>query len=171
MPKNIHTIAQLCSFHRLAKVMFKIHQVRLQQYVNWELPDVQAGFGKGRGTGDQIANFRWIMEKARGFQKNIFCFIDYTKVFDCVDHSKLKNSSRDGITRPPYLLPKKPVCRSRSNRYNCTWNNGLGSKLGKMYVKAVHCHPAYLTYTQSVAVLCLVAQLCLTLQKFLAKQI
>ena len=70
--------------------MLKILQARLQQYVNSELPDVQAGFRKGRGTRDQIANNRWIMEKAREFQKNIyFCFIDYAKAFDCVDHNKL----------------------------------------------------------------------------------
>ena len=70
--------------------MLKILQARLQQYVNRELPDVQAGFRKGRGTGDQIANIRWIIEKVREFQKNIyFCFIDYAKAFDCVDHSKL----------------------------------------------------------------------------------
>ena len=70
--------------------MLKILQARLQQYVNCELPDVQAGFGKGRGTRDQIANIRWIMEKAREFQKNIsFCFIEYAKAFDCVDHNKL----------------------------------------------------------------------------------
>ena len=70
--------------------MLKILQARLQQYVNHEFPDVQAGFRKGRGTRDQIANIRWIMEKAREFQKNIyFCFIDYSKAFDCVDHKKL----------------------------------------------------------------------------------
>ena len=70
--------------------MLKILQARLQQYVNHELPDVQAGFRKGRGTRDQIANIHWIMEKAREFQKNIyFCFIDYAKAFDCVDHNKL----------------------------------------------------------------------------------
>ena len=73
-----------------SKVMLKILQARLQQYVICELPDVQAGFRKGRGTRDQIANIRWIIEKARGFQKNIyFCFIDYAKAFDCVDHNKL----------------------------------------------------------------------------------
>ena len=73
-----------------SKVMLKILQARLQQYVNRELPDVQAGFRKGRGTRDQIANICWIMEKAREFQKNIyFCFIDYAKAFDCVDHNKL----------------------------------------------------------------------------------
>ena len=73
--------------------MLKILQVRLQQYVNCELPDVQAGFRKGREIRDQIANIHWIIEKAREFQKNIsFCFIDYTKAFDCVDHGKLENS-------------------------------------------------------------------------------
>ena len=70
--------------------MFKILQTSLQQYVNCELPDVQAGFRKGRGTRDQIANIRWIIEKAREFQKNIYsCFIDYAKAFDCVDHNTL----------------------------------------------------------------------------------
>jgi len=74
-----------------SKVMLKILQARLQQYMNCELPDVQAGFRKGRGTRDQIANIRWIIEKPREFQKNIyFCFIDYTKAFDCVDHSILQ---------------------------------------------------------------------------------
>ena len=86
-----------------SKVMLKILQARLQQYVNRELPDVQAGFRKGRGTRDQIANIYWIIEKAREFQKNIyFFFIDYAKAFDCVDHNKLENSERDGNTRPPY---------------------------------------------------------------------
>ena len=75
--------------------MLKILQVRLQQYVNHELPDVQAGFRKGRGTRDQIANIHWIMEKATELQTNIyFCFIDYAKAFDCVDHQKLENSER-----------------------------------------------------------------------------
>ena len=73
-----------------SKVMLKILQARLQQYVNCELPDVQAGFRKGRGTRDQIANIRWIIKKAREFPKNIsFCFIDYAKAFDCVDHNQL----------------------------------------------------------------------------------
>ena len=96
--------------------MLRILQGRLQQYVNRELPDVQADFIKGRGTRDQIANIRWVIEKARGFQKNIyFCFIDYAKAFDCVDHNKLKNSERDGNTRPPDLPLEKLVCRSGSN--------------------------------------------------------
>ena len=88
--------------------MLKILQARLQQYVNRELPNVQAGFRKGRGTRDQIANICCIIEKAREFQKNIyFCFIDYVKIFDCVDHNKLENYSRDGNTRPPDLPPEK----------------------------------------------------------------
>ena len=96
--------------------MLKILQARLQQYVNHELPDVQAGFRKDRGTRDQIANICWIMEKAREFQKNIyFCFIDNAKAFECVDHNKLENSERDGNTRPPDLPLEKSVCRSGSN--------------------------------------------------------
>ena len=89
MPKNAQTTIQLHSSHT-SKVMLKILHARLQQYVNRELPDVQAGFSKGRGTRDQIANIRWIIKKAREFQKNIyFCFSDYAKAFDCVDPNKL----------------------------------------------------------------------------------
>ena len=96
--------------------MLKIPQFRFQQYVNCELPDVQAGFRKGRGTRDQIANICWIIEKAKEFQKNIyFCFIDYAKAFDCVDHKKLENSERDGNPRPLDLPHEKPICRSGSN--------------------------------------------------------
>ena len=88
MPKNVQTTAQLHSSHML--VMFRILQARLQQYMNCELPDVQTGFRKSRRTSDQIARICWIIEKAREFNKNIyFCFIDYTKAFDCVDHNKL----------------------------------------------------------------------------------
>ena len=95
--------------------MLKILQARLQQYMDRELPDVQAGFSKGR-TRDQIANICWIMEKAIEFQKNIyFCFIDYAKAFDCVDHNKLENSERDGNTRPPDLPLEKSVWSSGSN--------------------------------------------------------
>ena len=96
--------------------MLKILQARLQQYVNGELPDVQAGFRKGRGTRDQSVSICWIMEKARKFQENIyFCFIDYAKAFDSVDHNKQENSERDGNTRPPDLPLEKSVCRSGSN--------------------------------------------------------
>ena len=89
MPKNAQTNTHLYSSQTL-KVMLKILQARLEQYVNRELPDVQAGFRKGKGTRNQTANIRWIIKKAREFQKNIyFCFIDYAKAFDCVDHQKL----------------------------------------------------------------------------------
>ena len=110
---NYRTIALIS---HTSKVMLKILQARLQHYVNCELPDVQAGFRKGRGTRDQSANIHWIIEKAREFQKNIyFCFTDYAKAFDYVDHNKLENSEGDGNTRPPDLPPEKSVCRSGSN--------------------------------------------------------
>ena len=88
--------------------------------MNQELPDVQVGFRKGSGTRDQIAQIHWIIEKAREFQENIyFCFIDYAKAFDCVEGTQsqqnVENSSRDGSTWPPDLLPEKPVYRSRNN--------------------------------------------------------
>ena len=95
MPKNAQTIAQTLISHT-SKIMLKILQARLQQYMNCELPDVQAGFRIGKKTRDQIANIRWIMEKAREFQKNIyFCFMDYAKAFDCVDHNKLWKTPKE----------------------------------------------------------------------------
>ena len=121
----------------------------LQQYVNWELPDIQAGFRKGRGTRDQNANIRWIIEKARESQKNIyFCFIVYTKAFDYVIHNKLKNSSRDGNTALPaswelWMQVKKQQLEPDMEQWT-------SSELGNEYVKAVYCHPAYLTYTQNI---------------------
>ena len=107
------------NYHKLhssqaSKVMLNIFLARLQQYLNQELPDVQAGFRKDRGTRDHIAKICRIIEKEREFQKNI-CFIDYAKTFDCVDHNKLENSERDENSGPPYWPPEKPVCRSRSN--------------------------------------------------------
>ena len=117
-----------------------------------ELPDVQAGFRKGRGTRDQIANIHWIMEKAREFQKNIyFCFLDYAKAFDCVDHNKLWNFLQD------MGIPDHLTCLLR-NLYagqEATVSTGHGTtdwfQLGKEYIKAVYCHPAYLTYMQSTS--------------------
>ena len=100
-----------------SKEMLKILQGRLQHFVNWELPDIQAGFRKGRGTRDQIANFCWIIEKAREFQINIyFWFIDYAKAVDCVDHKKLWKILKEmGIPDHPYLPPEDSVRRSKSN--------------------------------------------------------
>ena len=113
MSKNAQNCCTTALISHASKVMLKILQARLQQYMNHELSDVQACFRKGRGTRDPIANIHWIMEKAREFQKNIyFWFIDYAKAFDCVDHNKLENSERDGNTRPPDLPPEKSVCRS-----------------------------------------------------------
>ena len=132
--------------------MLKILQDRLQQYVNRELPDVQAGFRKGRGTRDQIANNHWIMEKAREFQKSIyFCFIDYAKAFDCVNHNKLWKILKE------MGIPDHLTCLLR-NLYaglEATVRTGHGTKTGskqeKENVKAVYCHPAYLTYMQSTS--------------------
>ena len=114
--------AKECSDYRTSafilysnKAMLKILQVWLQQYMNQELPDVQAGFRKGRGTRDQIANICWIIEKAIEFQKNIYCFINDAKAFYCVDHNKLWKILRDGNTRSPDLPPEKSLCWSRSN--------------------------------------------------------
>ena len=109
--KNHWTIALIS---HTSKVMLKILQARLQQYMNRELSDVQAEFRKGRGTRDQIANIRWIIEKTKEFQKNIYLhFNDCTKAFDCVDHNKLWE--RNGNTRPPDLSPEKPLGRSGNN--------------------------------------------------------
>ena len=106
--------------------MLKILQAKLQQHMNRELPDVQAEFRKGRGTRDQIANICWIIDNAIKFQKKFyFCFIDYTKVFDCVDQNKLWKFFKRWNTRPPDLSLEKPVCRSGRNSSNWTWNNKL----------------------------------------------
>ena len=114
MPTSVQTATQLPLISHTIKVMLKILQAGLQQYMNHELTDVQAAFRKGRGTRDQIANVHWIIKKPREFQKNI-CFIDYTKAFDWVDHNKLENSLRDRNTRPPDQPPEKSVCWSRCN--------------------------------------------------------
>ena len=128
--------------------MLKILQARLQQYMNWELPDIQLRFRKGRGIRYQTANIHQNIEKAREFQKNIyFCFTDYAKAFDCVDYNKLENSSRDGTIRSPASWE---ICMQvRKQQIEPDMKQQTGSKLGKEYVKAVYCHPAYLTYTQS----------------------
>ena len=112
--------------------MLKILQVRLQQYVNQELPNVKARFGKGRGTRDQIANIHWIIEKPREFQKSIyFCFTDYAKAFDCVGHNKLWKILKEMEYQTTLLSPENPVCSSRSNSQNQTWNNGSVQNWGR----------------------------------------
>ena len=132
--------------------MLKILQARLQQYVNHELPDVQAGFRKGRGTRDQTANIRWIMEKAREFQKNIcFCFIEYAKAFDCVDHNKLRKILRE-MGMPDHLTC---LLRNLYAGQEATVRTGHGTtdwfQIGKGVHQGVYCHPAYLTYMQSTS--------------------
>ena len=102
-PKECSNYCTIALISHVSKVMLKIIQARLQQYVNYELPDIQVGFRKGRGTRDQIANIRWIIEKAREFQKNIyFCFIDYAAALDCVDHNKLWKILKE-MGRPGHL--------------------------------------------------------------------
>ena len=116
MPKNVFFYGTIALISHTSKIMLKILQARLQRYVNRKLPDVQAGFRKGRGTRAQIANIRWIIETTREFQKHIyFCFIDYAKAFDCVDHNKSWKILRDWTSRSPYLPPEKSVCRTGSN--------------------------------------------------------
>ena len=127
--------------------MLEILQARLQQYVNHEYPDVQAGFRKGRGTRDQIANICWIIEKAGEFQKNIyFCFIDYSKAFNCVKHNKLWKILKD------MGIPDNLTCLLRNlyadQEVTVRTRHGI---LGKVYVKAVYCQPTYLTYMQSTS--------------------
>ena len=131
--------------------MLKILQAKLQQYMNCELPDAQAGFRKGRGTRDQIANICWIIEKAREFQKNIYSyFIDYTKAFDCVDHNKLwKILQEMGIPDHLPCLLRNLYAGQEATEPDMEQQNG--SKSGKEHIKAVYCHPAYLTYMQSTS--------------------
>ena len=124
--------------------MLKTLQARPQQYVNHEFPEVQAGFRKGRGTRDQIASICWIMEKARVFQKNIyFCFIDYAKAFWlCGSQQTVENSERDGNIWP---APWEICMQVRKQQLELDMEQQTGSKSGKEYIKAVYCHPAYLT--------------------------
>ena len=119
--------------------------------MNQELPDVQAGFRKGRGTRDQIANICWIVEKAREFQKDIyFCFIDYAKAFDCVDHNKLWKILKKWWDNQTTLPASWEICMQvKKQQLELDMEQQTGSKLGKEYDKAVYCHPAYLTYMQS----------------------
>src|SRR5574337_641493 len=146
---NYHTVALIS---HASRVMLKILQARLQQYVNRELSDVQAGFRKGRGTRDQFANIHWIMEKAREFQKNIyFCFIDYAKAFDCVDHNKLWTILKE------MGIPDHLTCLLR-NLYagqEATVRTGYGTtdwfQIGKGVHQGTYCHPDYLTYMQSTS--------------------
>ena len=148
-----------CTYLTASKVMLKILQARLQQYVNHEIPDIQAGFRKGRETRDPIANIHWLIEKIREFQKNIyFCFIDYAKALDCVNNNKLwKILQEMGIpqntTKVHFSGPASwEICMQvRKQQLELDMDQQTGSKSGKEYIESVYCHPAYLTYMQSTS--------------------
>ena len=135
-----------------SKVMLKILQARLQQYMNHELPVVQVGFIKGRGNRDEIANIHQIIEKAREFQKKkkiYFCFIDYAKAFDCVDHNKLWEILKEmGISDHLTCLLRN-LYAGQEATVRTAHGTTIGSKQEKEFVKAIYCHPAYLTSMQS----------------------
>ena len=121
--------------------------------MNRELPDVQAGFRKGRGNRDQIANICWIIKKVKELQKKIyFCFIDYAKAFDCVDHNKLWKILKEmGIPDHLTCLLRNLYAFVKKQQLELDTEQRTGSKLGKEYVKAAYCHPAHLTYMQSTS--------------------
>ena len=120
--------------------------------MNHELPDVQVGFRKGRGTRDPIANICWIIEKAREFQKNFyFCFIDYVKAFDCVDHNKLWKFWKRWEYQTTWPASWEICMQVRKQQLELYLEQQTGSKSEKEYIKAVYCHPAYLIYMQSTS--------------------
>ena len=131
--------------------MLKILQARLQQYVSHELPDVQDGFRKGRGTRDQIASIHGIIKKAREFQKNIyFCFIDYAKGFDCVVHKKLWKICKETTRQTTWPASWEICMQVRKQQLELVMEQQTGSKLGKGYVKAVYCQPAFNLYAEYI---------------------
>ena len=133
--------------------MLKILQARLQQYMIHELPDVQAGFRKGRGTRDQIANIHWITEKAREFQKNIyFCFIDDAKAFDWVDHNKLWKFFKRWEYQTTWPATWEICMQVKKQQLELDMEQQTGSNLWKEYLKAVYWNPACLIYRQSQSV-------------------
>ena len=152
MPKNAQTTTQIALISHASKVILKILQARLQQYLNRELPDVQAGFRKGRGTRDQTAKICWIIEKARECQKNIyFCFIDYAKAFDCMDYNKLWKILKEMGTPDHLTCLLRNLYAFRKQELELDMEQQTGSKYEKEYVKAVYCHSAYLTYMQNTS--------------------
>ena len=144
---NYHTIGLIS---HASKGMLKILQARLQRYMNRELPDVQAGFRKGRGTRDQIANICWIIKKARVPENIYFCFIDYAKAFGYVDHNKLWKILKEmGI--PDHLTCLMRNLYASQEATELDMEQQTGSKLEKEYLKSVYCHPTYLPYMQSTS--------------------
>ena len=130
--------------------MLNLLQDRLQQYVNLEFPDIQSGFKTGRGTRDQIANICCIIEKVREFQKKTyFCLINYAKDFDCVDHNKRGKFLRKWEYQTTWPASWEICMQVRKQELELDMEKQISFKCGKEYVKAIHCHPAYLTYMQS----------------------
>ena len=130
--------------------MLKILQARLQQYLNQELPDVQAEFRKDRGIRDQITNIHWIIKKAREFQKNI-CIINYVKAFDCVGHNKLWRTLKKIEYQTTFPASWEVCMQVKKQQLEPDMEQWTGSKLGKEYIKAVCCNPAHLTSMQSTS--------------------
>ena len=148
--KECSNYCRIAFISHASKVMLKILQARFQQYLNHEFPDVQAGFRKDRATRDQIANIRWVIEKAREFHKNIdFCFIDYAKAFNCVDHNTLWNIHKEMGIRDHLTCLLRNLYAGQEATVRTEMEQQTGSKSRKEYIKAVYCHPAYLTYMQS----------------------
>ena len=148
MPANLENSAVATGLEKV--VMLKILQARLQQYVNHELSDVQDGFRKSKRTRDQIANSHWIIEKPREFQKNIyFCFIDYIKAFVWI--TKYCGKFLKRWEHQTTLPASWEICMQVKKQLEPDMEQWTGSKLGKEYVKAVYCHPAFLTYVQSTS--------------------
>ena len=150
--KECSNYATIALISHASKVMLKILQARLQQCMNSELPGVQVGFRKGRGTRDQIANICCIIEKAREFQKNMyFCFIDYANTFDCVDHNKLWKILQE-IGIPNHLTC---LLRNLSTDQEATFRTGHGTtdwfQIGKGVCHSVYCYPVYLTFMSSTS--------------------
>ena len=138
-------IPHIALISHASKLMFKIFQARLQQYMNQDLPEVQAGFRKGSGIRNQIANICWIIEKAREFQKNIYFYsIDYVKAFDCVDHHKLWKFLKRCEYQTTWPASWETCMQVKKQQSEPDIGQWTGSKLGKEYVKAVYCHPAFL---------------------------
>ena len=146
---NYPTVALIS---QASKVRLKILQARLQQYVNWKLPNVQAGFRKGRGTRDPIESISWIIEKAREFQKSIyFSFIDYTKSTECVNHNKLWKILKEMTYQTTLPVSWETCMQVNKQQLEPDMKQWISSKLGQEYLKTIYCHPAYLTYMQSTS--------------------
>ena len=151
MSKNVQT-PPIALISHASKIMLKILQARLQQYVNWEPPDVQAAFRKGRGTRDQIANIHWLIGKARKFQKNIyFCFTEYAKAFDCVAPNKLWKILQEMVISDHLTCFLQNLYAGQEEQLELDMEQQIVSKLEKEYVKTVYCHPVYLTYMQGTS--------------------